>query len=250
MPEMAFQRACAWSGIVCVALFFAAFFIAGFIPPLAPHDTAGQIAAFYRSHATRVRIGGCVMLLSSMFYAAYSAVISGQMRRTSRSHPTATLLQLGAGSVACVTFMVPAMLFVVASFRPDRSPAITQTLNDMAWVMVVIPWAPFMAQNYAFTYAILTDRTEPSVFPRWLGYLNIWAPLIYSPAILLPFFKIGPFDWRGIFVFWIPGVVFTIQFLANSICLLKAIDSEHAHARRASGPLDQATNPHAAPSLT
>jgi len=249
MPEMTFQRACAWSGIACVVLFFAAFFIAGFVPPLGPHESARQIAAFYSSHATRVRIGGCVMLLSSMFYAAYTAVMSGQMRRTSRCHPTATLLQLGAGSVACVTFMVPAMLFIVASFRPGRSPEITQLVNDMAWVMVVIPWAPFMAQNYAFAYAILSDRREPSVFPRWLGYLNIWAPIVYSPAILLPFFKVGAFDWRGMFVFWIPGVVFTVQFVANSLCLLRAIDGEQEQAG-ASAQLGQAAEQRGSVALT
>src|SRR5262249_39118621 len=72
-------------------------------------------------------------------------------------------------------------------------------------------------------YAILTDRTQPAVLPRWLGYLNIWAPLIYSPAVLLPFFKTGPFDWRGIFVFFVPGAVFTIQFTANTLCMVRAI---------------------------
>jgi hypothetical protein len=226
MPEMTFQRVCAASGIVCVVLFFTAFFVAGFIPPLGPHESAQQIANFYRTHATRVRLGAVVMLLSSMFYIAYTAVMSGQMRRTTRCHPTATMLQLAAGAVATVTFMFPAMLFIVASFRPGRGPETTQLVNDMAWVIVVIPWAPFLAQNYAFAYAILTDQRRPAILPRWLGYLNIWCPLIYSPAILLPFFKTGPFDWRGIFVFWIPGVVFTIQFLCNSLCLLRAIDSE------------------------
>jgi hypothetical protein len=133
-----------------------------------------------------------------------------------------------AGAFACLTFLVPAMLFIVAAFRPERAPAITQTLNDMAWIFVVMPWPPFMAQNYAFAYAIVTDRDARPRFPRWLGYLNFWCPLVYSPAILLPFFKVGPFDWRGIFVFWIPGTVFTIQFIANTVMLLRAIASDEA----------------------
>jgi hypothetical protein len=32
MHQMTFQRVCAWSGIVCVTLFFASFVFAGFIP--------------------------------------------------------------------------------------------------------------------------------------------------------------------------------------------------------------------------
>jgi hypothetical protein len=246
MHQMTFQRFCAWCGVICVVLFFAAFAIAGFIPPLAPHSSARSIAHFYATHATRIRLGGCVMLVTGMFYAAFTGVISAQMRRIPGIHPSAVYVQLCAGAFACLTFLVPAMLFIVAAFRPDRDPAITQTLNDMGWIFVVMPWPPFMAQNYAFAYAIVTDRAESPVagaaglepaagtgpgpyrprFPRWLGYLNFWCPLIYSPAILLPFFKVGPFDWRGIFVFWIPGMVFTIQFIANTAMLLRAIDRE------------------------
>lgn len=226
MHQMTFQRVCAWSGMVCVLLFFTAFVVAGFIPPLAPHSSATAIAHFYQQHATRIRIGGCVMLLSGMFYAAFTAVISAQMRRIPGVHPAAVYTQLAAGAFACLTFLIPAMLFIVTAFRPNRSPAITQTLNDMSWIMLVMPWPPFMAQNYAFAYAIFTDPQQRPLFPRWLGYVNIWAPIIFSPSILLPFFKIGPFDWRGIFVFWIPAVVFVIQFVLNTAMLLKAIARE------------------------
>ena len=243
MHQMTFQRFCAWCGVICVVLFFAAFAIAGFIPPLAPHSSARSIAHFYSTHATRIRIGGCVMLVTGMFYAAFTGVISAQMRRIPGIHPSAVYVQLCAGAFACLTFLVPAMLFIVAAFRPDRDPAITQTLNDMGWIFVVMPWPPFMVQSYAFAYAIVTDRGADGSyrprFPRWLGYLNFWCPLIYSPAILLPFFKVGPFDWRGIFVFWIPGTVFTIQFIANTGMLLRAIDSEQEEVA-AGGPLDGA----------
>jgi hypothetical protein len=126
-----------------------------------------------------------------------------------------------------VTFLIPAMLFIVTAFRPDRSPQITQALNDMSWILLVMPWTPFLTQNWAFAYAILTDPQERALFPRWLAYVNIWCPLIFSPSILLPFFKIGPFDWRGIFVFWIPAVVFVLQFVVNVAMLLRAIDREH-----------------------
>jgi hypothetical protein len=226
MHQMTFQRVCAWSGIACVTLFFAAFVIADFIPPISPHLSAAGVAAFYHHHATGVRIGGCVMLLSGGFYAAFTGVISAQMRRIPGVPIAAVYTQLAAGAFACVTFLIPAMLFIVTAFRPDRAPGTTQTLNDMSWIILVMPWPPFMAQNYAFAYAILIDPSRRPVFPRWLGYVNIWAPIMFSPALLLPFFKVGPFDWRGMFVFWIPATVFIIQFVANTAMLLKAINAE------------------------
>jgi hypothetical protein len=85
------------------------------------------------------------------------------------------------------------------------------------------------------------------LFPRWLAYVNIWAPIIFSPSLLLPFFKVGPFDWRGIFVFWIPATVFVLQFVANVWMLLRAINREEAETRDAlasepvSGPPAQQT---------
>jgi hypothetical protein len=227
---MTFQRACAWSGIVCVALFFAAFVAADFIPPLAPHSSAQSIARFYRDHATRIRIGGVIMLLSGMFYAAFTGVISAQMRRIPGVHVSAVYVQLAAGAFACLTFLVPAMLFEVAAFRPGRSPEVTQTLNDMGWILLVMPWPPFLTQNYAFAYAIFKDRRSRPLFPRWLAYVNIWAPIVFSPSVLLPFFKVGPFDWRGIFVFWIPAVVFVLQFVANTSMLLRAVNDEYRPA--------------------
>jgi hypothetical protein len=226
MHQMTFQRVCAWGGIACFLLFFGAFVTAGFIPPLAPHSSAATIARFYQQHATGIRIGGVIMLLSGMCYAAFTGVISAQMRRIPGIHNSAVYVQLAAGAFACLTFLIPAMLFEVTAFRPYRSPEITQTLNDMSWIMLVMPWTPFLTQNYAFAYAILTDPQERKLFPRWLGYVNIWAPIIFSPSILLPFFKVGPFDWRGIFVFWIPAIVFVLQFIVNTMMLLRAIARE------------------------
>ena len=168
------------------------------------------------------------MLLSGMFYAAYTALISAQMQRIPRVHQTVINTQLAAGAFACLTFLVPAMFFAATAFRPDRSPDSTLLLNDLSWIFLVIPWTPFMVQNFAFAFAILSDSGPTPAFPRWLAYLNIWAPIIFTPAILLPFFKSGPFAWNGIFVFWIPATVFVIQFIANTILLLKAIKAEEA----------------------
>jgi hypothetical protein len=95
-------------------------------------------------------------------------------------------------------------------------------------------------QNFAFAFAILTDTRTTPLFPRWLGYLNIWAAITFTPGVILPFFKSGPFAWNGIFVFWIPAIVFAIQFVANVIHLLKAINSESSETAQACAAEDQA----------
>jgi hypothetical protein len=228
--EKIFQRACAISGVVCPLLFFGGLLLCGFLPPLRPGASALQIAMHYQQHATGIRFGAALILLASMFYIAYSGAIYGQIRRIPRAGHTAAGVNLAGGAVAAVTFMIPAMLWAVTAFRPDRSPEATQTLNDVAWFIVVMPWAPFMAQNFAFAFAILTDSRPRPLFPRWLGYLNIWATIVYTPAIVLQFFKAGPFAWNGLFVFWLPAVVFGIQFVSNTVWLLKAVQYPEAAA--------------------
>jgi len=225
-PQMTFQRLCAISGIICPLLFFLALVAGGLIPPLMPGSPAADIAAHYQAHATGIRLGAGLMLISSMFYASYTGVISAQMQRIPGVHQTVVNTQLAAGAFACLTFLVPAMMFAVTAFRPDRAPDSTLLLNDMTWIFLVMPWPPFMAQNFAFAFAILTDTRTTPLFPRWLGYLNIWAPITFTPGVILQFFKSGPFAWNGIFVFWLPAVVFGIQFIVNVIWLLKAVNSE------------------------
>lgn len=226
MNQMTLQRICAWSGVICVTLFFVAFALAGFIPPMSPSLSAEQVAAHYQENTTGIRTGMALMLISSMFYASFTAVISGQMRRIPGVSPTVVYTQLSAGSFACVTFLLPAIFFIVTSFRPERAPETTQMLNDLSWIVLVIPWPPFMMQNFAFAFAIFSDRRAQPLFPRWLGYLNIWAPISFSPAILLPFFKSGPFAWSGILVIWIPAFIFIFWFVLMTRMLLKAIRQE------------------------
>jgi hypothetical protein len=224
--HIGFQRVCAWSGPACVTLFFLAFLIAGWIPPMSPDLTAQEVSTYYREHTAAIRIGAVMMFLSAAFYIMWVAVISGQMRRIRSVSPVAVYAQLGAGAFACITFMLPAMLFLVTAFRPDRDPADTQLLNDMSWILLVIAWPPFASQQLTFAYSILADRSDAPVFPRWLAYLNIWVVFGYAPATLLAFFKTGPLAWNGLFGFWIPATVFIAMFASNTAMLLKAITAE------------------------
>ena len=229
-PQMTFQGICAVSGIICLLLFFGALIAAGFLPPLAPSSSASEIAAYYQQHANGIRLGAGLMLVSGMFYAAYTAVMSGQMQRIRGVHQTVVFTQLAAGAFACLTFLVPALFMAVAAFRPDRSPDLTLLLNDMFWILMIMPWPPFMVQNFAFAFAIFSDKGPRPIFPRWLAYLNIWAPIVFTPGLVLPFFKSGPFAWNGIFVWWIPAVVFLIQLTFNAVWVLRAVKAERAES--------------------
>jgi hypothetical protein len=64
-----------------------------------------------------------------------------------------------------------------------------------------------------------------------VAYVNIWAPVVFTPALALPFFKTGPLAWDGILVIWVPAFVFIAQFAVNTRALLRAVaDEERAGA--------------------
>jgi MFS family permease len=205
------QLACAWAtGISVVFLAIGFFLVSGYIPPPHADDTAKQLAHFYVSHRTRLRIGLVITLLAWSGYGPLTALISVQMLRIEGGkRPVLSILQALAGTAGWACLLIPTMLLLVATFRAGSvSPQTTQTLHDIGWITAFMAVPPFVVQLSAIAAAILKDHSPTPVFPRWLGYFNIWAAIAFVPGDLLIFFKSGPFSYQGLFVFWVPFVVF------------------------------------------
>lgn len=228
------QRLFAWSAIAAITFFFAAILLSGFIPPPSPSLTQAEVAAHYQQHNTGILSGMVLMLISGMFFAPLVGVISAQLRRIPAVSPALIYGQLSAGTAGITFFMVPAVLFLVTAYRPDRNPELTYLMNDLSWIMLVIPWPTFFMQNVIIGIAILADRQKRPVFPRWVSYFNFWVALAFLPGSLLPFFKQGVFAWSGLLVFWLAGSVFAIWFIVMAAMLLKAIRAQEIDERGAS----------------
>lgn len=223
------QLACAWCGPVFLVLFGVGLVpLAGFVPPPAANDTADQVVKLYSEHHTRVQAGLSLMLFSTVFVAPWVAVISAQLNRI-RAEGIKTLVygQLIAGGAFLFVAIVPVLVMIVASFRPERDPQITQALNDLAWIPFIMNFTTLMAQMLVVAAAVFIDAGE-EVFPRWVGYVSAWCAVLLVPAVLIPFFKDGPFAWHGIFQFWLAATLFFGWFAVMSLALIKAIRSEPA----------------------
>jgi hypothetical protein len=221
------QMLAAWCGILCPMLMFGGLIAAGFFPPMTPNMTAEQVAAFYQQHGNGVRFGMIWVQISGAMYAVFASGISAQMRRIEhRAAPVLSYAQLALGAATVLAFVVPALVWIAASFRPERSPEVTQTLNDVAWLIFVGVWAIGAVENLIIGFLIIADKKSQPVFPRWIGFLNIWIALLFIPASIMPFFKTGPFAWDGLLAFWIPATVFGIWFFAMAIYLMKAVKQQ------------------------
>ncbi|KAK6334096.1 hypothetical protein TWF696_002598 [Orbilia brochopaga] len=221
-----FQYACAASGILCAITFMLTFIAAGFWPPARPWWDAERTAKHYRDHETGIKAGSALIVLAGMFYLPFSVAISAQMRRIPKLHYIVSALQLAAGAAGIFVFMMPGAILAVANYRPGRSAEITEALNDLFWITVLLPWPTFLLQEFAFAYAILIDVRPKPLFPKAMAILNIVSPIIYVPAIAVHCVRSGIFAWNGVWNFWLAGVVFCIQLTLDALCLIRAIKTE------------------------
>lgn len=218
------QAVFAWSGPFAVALFFIGLVIAQFFPPPSPSLDAETVAALYRENTTAIRIGMVFFLISGVFTAPFVALISLNIRRIEGSRtPLIAYAQLAAGSAGIVFFVLPAILFLLTAYRPERSLEMTQTLNDLSWFVTIIAYPCNWMQCILTGLAIFSDKRAQPLFPRWLGYFNFWVALLFLPGSLLAFVYSGPFAWNGLFAFWIPGAAFGGWYIAMTLMMLKAI---------------------------
>lgn len=217
------QTWCAWCGPVFAVVFFVGMLLAGFLPPPSPGDSAPEVADFYRDDVDLIRLGLFTMMIAAGITAPFVAVIAVQLKRIEGQSSPMTYLQLIGGTTGMVAILVPVLIFAAVAFRPERSPEITQVMNDMAWLPFIINIPPAIVQCLSIGMAVLSDRRENPVFPRWVAYYNFWVAFLFVPGGLAMFFKDGAFAWNGLLAFWLAAVMFGTWFVVMSIALRGAI---------------------------
>jgi hypothetical protein len=222
------QRLCVWCGPVLLLVYFIGFWpIAHFIPPPSPLLSAESIAQMYVEHANQIRVGLVVGLFAVCFIIPWVSALTVQLRRIEGRHSPGAYSLLALMVLVPVVFIIPMMIFLIATYRPEtRSAEITSTLNDAGWlffVMTVFPGPPMML---SFAIPVLRDRRANPVFPRWAGYLSIWAEFMFIPGALAVFVKSGPLAWNGVLAFYVPLFTFAIWMLVLSKLMLDAIAAQ------------------------
>lgn len=218
------QKICAWGGPFCAATLGVGLLMAGFVPPPGPELSAQQVATIYRDNAMLIRLGMILGLAGISGFIALVCVITTQMRHMQVASRLPADLQLGAGAIGVLTLMFPNMVLAIAAFRPERDPALTQMLNDIAWLLVIPAFPTFLAQFGAIAIGTLTDKRPDPIFPRWAGYLNIWLGLLLVPGAFAYIFRTGPFAWNGLLSFWIAASAFFVWLIVMTPLALSAIN--------------------------
>lgn len=202
------------------------------LPPSAA-DSAAQVVADYQANLTGIRIATVIFIFSSILYTTWSMAIIQMVRRREREWPL--LFNIMVVAVACevVVVMFIGFFFGAAAWRPGETGAdVTQALNDLGWLGVLFTGAPFALFQLALAATTFLDRSGLSPFPRWSAYFNLFTSVFMVEACLLLFFKTGPLSQDGVFVFYMPMVIFFAWIMVFSVLTLKAVDGEVEHRAR------------------
>jgi hypothetical protein len=196
------QRICLWLVPAFGALLMLAFFLfPGFFPPMSPAMTAEQVAGFYRDHVASIRASMIICNLCGVSLIPFFMVIVVQMQRMANPSRAFAYSYLCAAASGATLFALADLAWLIAAFRPERDPQLTQLLNDLAWFAFITPVGFIFAQNLALALAIYLDARAKPVFPRWVGHFNIAAALLMMPGALAMVFMQGPLAWDGFLAF-------------------------------------------------
>jgi hypothetical protein len=200
------QLVMTWTGFAMLGMILFGMLLGRYLFPwTSPHDSAATVAQIYQDHADRIRWSIVFILSGFGLIQVWGACLAAQTRRKEGLYPVLTYVQIGSMSVGAALLMAQSCLWATAAFRPgSTSPQITQALNDAGYITLLSTWMPFAAWAWALGLAILLDRTDHPAFPRWAGWLSIWAGLADVPGNAVWFFKSGAFGWQGVVCLYVP----------------------------------------------
>ena len=154
-----------WTLPATVLIWISAFFLfPGFMPPMSPTMSAEQVAAFYRENPSGVRYS---MILFNWFGASLIPILTlivMQIRRMAHRTPIFSYAMLGCVAGGPTLFLIANVCWLLGAFRPERSPELTQLLNDFAWITFTILVPFLIGQSVILALAIYFDDPAHPVF--------------------------------------------------------------------------------------
>lgn len=178
------------------------------MPPPPPAWSAERIAQFYRDHTMQIRIGALIMSWVGGFGVPIAVVCSVQIKRLEKGLPVWSWMSLSGGILMSLFLVLPPIMWGTAAYTADRAPGVTAMLHELSLLTLTTTDQYFIFYMVAIGVASLGMKDKYTAFPRWFGFLTIWAALAFEVGAFAFIPKSGPFAWNGALVFWMPLSVY------------------------------------------
>ncbi|GAA3713020.1 hypothetical protein [Gordonia hankookensis] len=195
-------------------------------PPPRPDVTDAGKVAFFTEHGLTIQIGFSLLMVLLGGAAVTNGLILYHMKRMSVGSTFAYGYIAGMGVGALPGFLLVAVCFLTATFRPDRDPSLIGLLYDVGMLSYNGSLGCFTAAYLVLAIAILYDKNE--IFPKWFAYVTIWQIITEVIASQMFLFHSGPFAWNGSIALWWAVVIFSVWLGALIVLLRQAATHEPA----------------------
>lgn len=165
------------------------------------------------------------------------ALIVLQIRRMAHRTPIFSYAMLGCAAGGPTLFLVANVCWLLAAFRPERSPGLTQLLNDFGWITFTILVPFLIGQSVILALAIYFDDQPRPVFGRWVAYFNLLVAAALVPAAFVGVSLTGPLAWDGFLSFWVKNAAIAVWIVVMGVVLARALYRERAENHGPAGEL-------------
>jgi hypothetical protein len=215
-----------WTLPVMVLIWISAFLLfPGFVHPMSPTMSAEQVAAFYRNPANLSRIRFS-MILFNWFCVCLIPVLMllvMQMRRMAHRTPILSYCMIACAAGGPAIFLIANLFWLLAAFRPERPPELTQLFNDLAWVTFTIQVPYLIMQSVLLALAIYWDRQDRPVFKPWVAHFNLVIAAMLVPAAFTGLGLGGAMAWDGLLPFWVKNISIAVWIVVMGVVIGQTI---------------------------
>jgi hypothetical protein len=211
-----------------LALFWFGFmFCADYLPPPSADLSPAELVRRLQGNLNGFRLGMLITMFGFSLMVPWAVAIAARLRPTEGAFPVLTYTQIGCVAIGSLIGQGATWIFEAAAYRlQDTDPQIIRALHDLGWFTFLAPWPSFTIWCVAMAVAIFRDQRVTPDFPRWAGFLSLWTGLLFMPACLIFWFKVGPFSWNGIIAFYVPVFIFFIWVIGLTVPAMKAVNRE------------------------
>jgi hypothetical protein len=215
-----------WTLPAVAIIWVSAFFLfPGFVHPMSPTMSAEQVAAFYRDPANLSRIRYS-MILFNWFCVGLIPILMllvVQIRRMAHRTPILSYCMLACAAGGPAIFLIANLFWLLAAFRPERRPELTQLFNDLAWVTFTIGVPYLIMQSVLLALAIYWDRQPRPVFKLWVAHFNLAVAAALAPAAFTGLALGGPMAWDGLLPFWVKNIAIAVWIVVMGVVIGQTI---------------------------
>lgn len=221
--------------VVALFWFVAVLVFPGFVHPMSPTMTADEVAAFYRDpdNLPRIRYSMIVLNWFGVALIPFLMMIAMQMRRMAHNSPVLSYCFMGCAAGGPALFCVADIYWLLAAYRPERSPELIQMFNDLAWVTFTSQVGFLFAQNIFLAIGIYLDRQDKPVFAPWVAHFNVLAAFALAPAAFATLAMDGPLAWDGLLSFWVKNISIAVWIVVMTIVVGKTVYAQRRLAEAA-----------------